>query len=94
MTLKNVAIGIIPTGTVATVSVPAGFDLLDERDGPTLVTVEVFHANLVVTDPSQVADYERAWAALNEMAVQGGDAETVLGEIRSYERGRSSRGSR
>jgi transcriptional regulator with XRE-family HTH domain len=82
MTLTNVSIGIIPAGTAATIAVPAGFDMLDERDHRTVVTVEFLHANLVVTDADHIAHYERAWTALDSMAVQDDDAQALLGAIR------------
>ncbi len=81
-TLDNVSIGLIPQDVEATTSIPAGFDILDGHDGESVVTIEIQHANLIVTEPDHIADYEHAWSLLNEMAVYDEKARALLSRIR------------
>jgi transcriptional regulator with XRE-family HTH domain len=82
-TLENVSIGLIRYDEEATAVIPAGFDLLDGRDGESAVTIETRHANLLVTDPEHVAQYDRVWSLLAEMAVFDEEARVMLGDIRA-----------
>ena len=81
-TLDNLSIGLIPCDVEATSAIPVGFDILDDRDGGSTVTIETLHANLIVSDPDHVADYEQCWSALDEMAIYGDEARGLLDRVR------------
>jgi transcriptional regulator with XRE-family HTH domain len=82
-TLDNVSIGLIPYDVEATTTIPPGFDILDGRDGDTVVTIETGHGTLLVADADGVAEYQHVWSLLAEMAVFGEDARARLGRIQS-----------
>lgn len=81
MTLDNLTIGLVPCDTEATTEIPTGFEILTEADGDQMVTIDTLHANLVITEPSSVADYERAWSALREMALRDRAAHDFLDSV-------------
>jgi transcriptional regulator with XRE-family HTH domain len=81
-TLSNVSVGIIPSDGEASTVITPGFDLLRDHEGDTVVTIETLHANLVVSDPGHVAEYEQAWSDLSQMAVVGPEAGRLLETIR------------
>ncbi len=82
-TLENVIIGLIPHGARALTYVPHGFVIVEplDQDGDALVMVDTVHANLVVSDPAQVALYRRQWGLLEKSAVFGGDARDLLAAV-------------
>jgi len=82
-TLENVSIGLIPHTARALTQVPHGFVVVEplDQDGDTLVMVETVHANLMVSDPAQVALYRRQWSLLEKMAVFGDDARDLLAAV-------------
>ncbi|GAA3123948.1 hypothetical protein GCM10020254_83940 [Streptomyces goshikiensis] len=43
-----------------------------------LVSVELLSARVTVTQPSEIALYEKAFAALQQMAVYGADARALV----------------
>jgi transcriptional regulator with XRE-family HTH domain len=83
-TLENVSVGLIRQGGEALVVIPEGFDILsgDRRSADTVVTVETVHANLLVTDPSDVALYQQRWAQLARMAIFEDEARSYLARLR------------
>lgn len=82
MTLDNVSIGLIPADQEARTPIPEGFDMFDEADGDRTVTIETLHAHLTVTDPTDLAAYNRTWDLLTSMALFDDEADRFLASVR------------
>ncbi|MEV0293199.1 helix-turn-helix transcriptional regulator [Nocardia sp. NPDC050710] len=65
--------GVIPTGAVF-IYTTTSFDLWEH----TMVQVETISAELTVTTPSELAYYEKAWAALHRQARYGDQAKALI----------------
>jgi transcriptional regulator with XRE-family HTH domain len=76
--LPSVRIGIIPLGTRLPVVTMHGYSIMDDE-----VAVEINHTEVVVTDPEDIALYERITENLWSVAVEGDEARGVLGRIAS-----------
>ncbi|WP_189914926.1 helix-turn-helix domain-containing protein [Kitasatospora xanthocidica] len=72
--LASVSLGVIPFGAERTVWPLEAFYLHDDEH----VMVETLTAGIDVTQPREVADYARAFAELNRMAVHGNDVRTLI----------------
>ncbi|GAA1177468.1 helix-turn-helix transcriptional regulator [Streptomyces hebeiensis] len=73
--LPSVALGVIPASTPSRPIWPMEtFHLYDD----TLVSVELLSARVTVTQPSEIALYEKAFAGLRELAVFGADARALI----------------
>lgn len=84
-TLDSISVGILTQRGTATTAIPHGFVMYSTASG-TLVTVETVHAELVVTDPGDVALYEDRWSLLHRMAIFGDDARAFLATLRPASR--------
>ncbi|MFJ4674873.1 helix-turn-helix domain-containing protein [Kitasatospora sp. NPDC088783] len=74
MSLPAVSIGIIPAGCARAIWPLEAFYLFDDRR----VVVETLTAKVNVLQPSEVADYARAFAGLSGMAVHGVKARALI----------------
>lgn len=74
MTLPRVSLGIIPSMARRTVWPSAGFWIFDRGT----VQVEVPSAELTITQRSEIAEYEKRFALLQESAVYGHAARAVI----------------
>ncbi|MEU9570910.1 helix-turn-helix transcriptional regulator [Streptomyces massasporeus] len=72
--MDTVELGIIPLGASLKVPTANGFWILDDR----LVIAEDWHAELWLDDTDSVATYMRVWRRLQESAVYGADAHSVI----------------
>ncbi|MGQ4619095.1 Scr1 family TA system antitoxin-like transcriptional regulator [Nocardia sp. R7R-8] len=73
MSLPRVVLGILPTG--ADYRTPVNnFIMFDSR----MVQVETISAELTITQPSEIALYERAFHRLKDQAVHGQDARAMI----------------
>lgn len=78
-TLANVEVGVIMLG-VPVADVPLhGYQILDDR----LVRIELEHAVITVTEPSDIATYLRLFATMSQAAVFGADARSCLASIQA-----------
>lgn len=75
-TAASVSIGVIPLDAAAVTVIPHGFVIYGEQDP--YVTVETVHANVEVTEPSDVALYRNQWEHLARMAILGDAAREFL----------------
>lgn len=74
MSLPWVSFGIIPATTERRISMSAGFWIFDQNT----VRVETPSAELTITQRGEIAVYEKRFAWLQEMAVFGDEAKTVV----------------
>lgn len=72
--MDTVQLGVIPLGASLRVPAANGFWILDER----LVIAEDWHAELWLDDTDNVATYLRIWHTLEESAVYGADAQSII----------------
>ncbi|WP_433574205.1 helix-turn-helix domain-containing protein [Nocardia brasiliensis] len=73
MALPRLSLGIVPR-TFPFIYTTTSFAAFDRR----LVMVETISAELSVTSPSELAYYDKAWAALHRHAAYGNDARTLI----------------
>ncbi|MBM7785539.1 helix-turn-helix domain-containing protein [Tenggerimyces flavus] len=73
-TLQTIRLGVIPFGKPLSVGPLHGFYLYDD----TMVVVELFTAVLNITQPEEIAAYQRTFKHLADAAVYGSDARKVL----------------
>lgn len=71
--LPNVRFGVLPLGVEYPHLLPHGFWVVDDE-----VTVELVHAELRITDPEQVAIYNKLTDRLWSVAVEGDEARRLL----------------
>ncbi|MFD4438964.1 DUF5753 domain-containing protein [Nocardia sp. NPDC058519] len=76
MSLPRVVLGIVPADALYAGPSWTGFSIFDQR----LVQVETVTAELSVTQPREIAQYERMFAILNDQAVFGDGARELIGE--------------
>ncbi|MFJ3540259.1 helix-turn-helix domain-containing protein [Streptomyces sp. NPDC090109] len=74
MPLASVSLGIIPFTAQRTVWPLEAFYVHDD----TMAVVETLTAEIRVTQPREVADYAKAFAGLQQMAVYGDDARALI----------------
>lgn len=74
MSLPRVVLGIVPAKTAYHGPATNGFVIFDQR----LVQIETITAELNVTQPREIALYERVFAGLVENAVFGDDARALI----------------
>ncbi|RSS84744.1 XRE family transcriptional regulator [Streptomyces sp. WAC02707] len=74
MPLASVSLGIIPFTAQRTVWPLEAFYVHDD----TMAVVETLTAEIRVTQPREVADYTKAFASLQQMAVYGDDARALI----------------
>jgi len=79
-TFESVSIGVIPLDTAAVAAIPHGFVIYGEDDDA-YVTVETVHADVEVTEPSDVALYQDQWTHLGRMAVFGDAARQFVAAL-------------
>lgn len=66
--LPSVSLGVIPMGSARGVAWPTeSFSMYDDIQ----VSVELVSANLTVTQPREITEYERAFVELSKLAVHG-----------------------
>lgn len=81
-TLRNVRIGVIPLAAEVTDIPLHGYQIFDER----LVTIELEHAGLTITDPKDIARYIVMFSRLSKAALFDDDARDLLsGMARSFQ---------
>lgn len=82
-TLEHVSLGVIPTGVRMRALPWCGFHLLEdlEDEGQPLVELELPHAGLTVTEPSDVEIYREQLDLLRESAVFDEEARELLRRI-------------
>jgi transcriptional regulator with XRE-family HTH domain len=80
MSLDTVDIGVIPLDADASVVPWVGFNLYDDLadDQPPFATIELPHAWLTVSDPTDVGIYQQQLAAIRSAALHGHDARELL----------------
>lgn len=76
-TLQTIRLGIIPFGKPLSVGPLHGFYLYDD----TMVVIELFTAVLNVTQPEEIAAYQRTFTHLADSAVYGSEARAVLTNV-------------
>ena len=75
--MPSVSLGIIPMDSRKRAQWPLEtFHMYDD----TLVSVELLTARVTITQPSEIALYEKAFATLQQMAVYGADARALVME--------------
>lgn len=74
MTLPQVSLGIIPTDIVRHLWPGEGFWIFDDQ----LVKIETTSAGIKVTQPREIALFEKAFAMLQRQAVYGRDARNLI----------------
>ncbi|WP_405419149.1 helix-turn-helix domain-containing protein [Streptomyces erythrochromogenes] len=74
MPLPSVSLGVIPFSAQRVIWPLEGFYVFDDRQA----TVETLTAEINVTQPREVADYLKAFAALSRMAVHGDHARGLI----------------
>ncbi|MFC8295484.1 helix-turn-helix domain-containing protein [Streptomyces sp. NPDC057242] len=74
MPLASVSLGIIPFTAQRTVWPLEAFYVHDD----TMAVVETLTAEIRVTQPREIADYAKAFASLQQMAVYGDDARALI----------------
>jgi transcriptional regulator with XRE-family HTH domain len=72
--LPNVSLGIIPARARMTLAPENAFLIFDER----LVMIETYSAELTITQPREIAVYEKAFAWLSNSAVHGRQARALI----------------
>ncbi|QIS06735.1 helix-turn-helix domain-containing protein [Nocardia brasiliensis] len=77
MSLPRLTLGIIPR-TARFIYTTTCFVLLDER----LAEVETISAGLTVTQPRELAYYEKVWVTLHRQAAYGGAAKALIADAR------------
>lgn len=80
MSLPRVVLGIVPTRAAYRTPVMNNFIMFDNR----MVQVETISAELTITQPSEVAVYEKAFHTLKDQAVHGTDARAVISAAMAY----------
>jgi hypothetical protein len=75
MSLPRVVLGVVPSAHQYTAPTN-NFIMFDSR----MVQVETVSAELTITQPSEIALYERAFHRLEDQAVHGRDARTMITE--------------
>jgi len=76
-TLANVEIGVILTGARAADTPLHGYQIFDDR----LVSIELEHAVVTVTDPPDIAKYLGLFAAMSQAAAFGEAARSRLADL-------------
>ncbi|MGW6702024.1 DUF5753 domain-containing protein [Nocardia sp. NPDC055049] len=76
MSLPRLVLGVVPMNSPYEGPATNGFAIFDQR----LVQVETVTAELSVTQPREIALYERMFAVLNDQAVFGDGARELIGE--------------
>ncbi|MFD9418326.1 DUF5753 domain-containing protein [Streptomyces goshikiensis] len=76
--LPNVDIRVVPLDAAQTDAPGHSFVIRDDR----MVTVETTHAEMVVTDPRDVALYVEKFDRFSSVALSGSDMRAMLGRIR------------
>ncbi|MFE4665332.1 helix-turn-helix domain-containing protein [Streptomyces sp. NPDC056716] len=76
--MDTVHLGIVPLDAQLRLPPGNGFWILDDR----LVTVEDWHAELLLDDAETIALYRRVWDTFEESAVFGTDAQQVIARVR------------
>lgn len=77
MSLPAVALSVIPATALRTVMPSGGFLIFDEE----MVQAETVSAELTVTQPQEIALYERRFALLRQSAVSGREARLIIGRV-------------
>ncbi|MET9241214.1 helix-turn-helix transcriptional regulator [Nonomuraea sp. NPDC003709] len=82
-TLPNVRLGVIPFGTPFVIGPGCGFWIFDDRQ----VIVEIFSAELTLTQAQEIDLHEKVFGAMASIAAYGASARAVItqvmGELRS-----------
>lgn len=87
-TLQSVSLGVIPAGARIRTVPWCGFVLHEDReDNEPFVTLELPHAGLTVTEPSDVEIYRKEFELLRESAVFDDEARELLERISREVRG-------
>ncbi|MEV0032123.1 helix-turn-helix transcriptional regulator [Nocardia sp. NPDC050793] len=86
MALPSVAFGIIPATTVYEAPATNGFAIFDTR----LVQVETISAELAVTQPREIALYEKMFTVLARQALYGNAARELIGHALEVRRRRAT----
>ncbi|WP_280271103.1 helix-turn-helix domain-containing protein [Nocardia wallacei] len=89
MSLSRVVLGIVPERAVYGGPAINGFAIHDDR----LVDTQTVSAQLLITQPREIALYERMFALLSEQAVHGEAARDLIGREAAKRRDRLSRDS-
>ncbi|MGK8554070.1 helix-turn-helix domain-containing protein [Nocardia gipuzkoensis] len=74
MSLPRVVLGILPTEAAYRTPVMNNFIMFDSR----MVQVETISAELTITQPSEIAVYEKAFHRLKDQAIHGQDARAMI----------------
>ncbi|WP_040784368.1 helix-turn-helix domain-containing protein [Nocardia pneumoniae] len=74
MSLPRVVLGILPTKADYQTPVMNNFVMFDSR----MVQVETISAELTITQPSEIAVYEKAFHRLKDQAIHGQDARAMI----------------
>lgn len=72
--LPNVSLGIIPARARMTLAPENAFLIFDQR----MVMIETYSAELTITQPREIAVYERAFSWLSDSAVYGRQARALI----------------
>jgi len=72
--LPSVSLGIIPARARMTLAPENAFLIFDQR----MVMIETYSAELTITQPREIAVYEKAFAWLSESAVHGRQARALI----------------
>jgi transcriptional regulator with XRE-family HTH domain len=84
MTLPRIAFGIVPHRAHYEAPATHGFSMFDDQR----VLVETVSAELTVTQPRELAIYERMFARLTDQAVYGDAARSLIAEALAARQGR------
>ncbi|AJE80764.1 MULTISPECIES: helix-turn-helix domain-containing protein [Streptomyces] len=76
--LDTVELGIVPFSASLRLPPGPGFWIYDQRQ----VVTEIWHSELWLDDAASIATYERVWEMLQETAVYGAAAQTVIAAAR------------
>src|SRR2546430_1414219 len=82
LTLPTVVLGIVPIAANASVYRSHGFIIYDVPDEGSFVTIETYTRELTLTDPQEVAVYQRVYESLPSHALPGEDARQFLLKLR------------
>ncbi|MEU2033018.1 helix-turn-helix domain-containing protein [Nocardia amamiensis] len=74
MSLPRVVLGILPTEAAYRTPVMNNFIMFDSR----MVQVETISAELTITQPSEIAVYEKTFHRLKDQAIHGQDARAMI----------------
>lgn len=74
MSLPRVVLGILPTKADYQTPVMNNFVMFDSR----MVQIETISAELTITQPSEIAVYEKAFHRLKDQAIHGQDARAMI----------------